>query len=89
MHQVYGIRCEYHVHESYFGEQEYKLGKIFVITMENELYLLRRLFFTTNLPAVRQGHEDTKVYASHFFFLMSNRSVGVYPTPRSRRAARP
>lgn len=37
VHLGSGIRCEYHVHESYFGDyEEFKLGNIFVITLKND-----------------------------------------------------
>lgn len=36
LHLPSGIRMEYHIHEYYFEGEEYKLGKLFVITADNK-----------------------------------------------------
>jgi hypothetical protein len=55
MHPGYGIRCEYHIHESYLGDREYKLGKVFVITLENEILDLLGCDFDERIVMTQKG----------------------------------
>lgn len=53
LHLATGLRLEYHIHESYVGE-EYKLSRIFVVTNDNLSILVndvdyaQRIVFTGN-----------------------------------------
>jgi hypothetical protein len=55
MHMRYGIRCECHIHESYSGDQEYKLGKVFVINKQNEYFDLVGLDFNEENVLTEKG----------------------------------
>lgn len=54
LHLSSGIRCEYHIHESYFGE-EYKLGKLFVITSNNVIHSVLTIDFSESCVTTPSG----------------------------------
>lgn len=54
LHISTGIRCEYHIHEDYSGE-EYKLGSIFVITIDNNVYNILDVDYTNNCVITEYG----------------------------------
>lgn len=50
-----GIRCEYTIYESYEGEEEYKLIRIFVTTLENEKMALVNCDFDQRYVETEKG----------------------------------
>ena len=54
LHLSSGIRFEYHIHESYFGE-EYKLGKLFVITSNNVIHSVLTIDFSESCVTTPSG----------------------------------
>ena len=54
LHLSSGIRCEYNIHENYLGE-EYKLGKLFVISAANERLDVLDVDYKDNYVVTEKG----------------------------------
>ena len=55
LHLLSGLRCEYSIHEFYFGGEEYKLNKLFVITKDNEPMNVFDVDFEKNIVVTTKG----------------------------------
>ncbi len=56
LHLLSGLRCEYSIHEFYYGGEEYKLNKLFVITNDNEPMDVSDVDFEKNIVVTTKGN---------------------------------